>query len=215
MRGNSDLTGAKKFTSRYLLLNSKKNHNVHYIAWLNAALFICLKRTLTSVYYMSLQQNIGIALRALRAQKGVSQERLALETGIGRRYMSDIENGRRNVSLEIVEKIAAYFEMSASELVRRIEQADYPSLTLDGLKNILCERGHDDAVVLESPDYLGAIIGVSDDGRVIYDYEKMAKCLMETDGMDYEEAMEFIDYNTIRALPYMGKKRPIILNELM
>ena len=185
------------------------------MAWLNAALFICLKRTLTSVYYMSLQQNIGIALRALRAQKGVSQERLALETGIGRRYMSDIENGRRNVSLEIVEKFAAYFEMSASELVRRIEQADYPSLTLDGLKNILCERGHDDAVVLESPDYLGAIIGVSDDGRVIYDYEKMAKCLMETDGMDYEEAMEFIDYNTIRALPYMGKKRPIILNELM
>ena len=43
---------------------------------------------------MSLQQNIGVALRALRAQKGVSQERLALETGIGRRYMSDIENGR-------------------------------------------------------------------------------------------------------------------------
>ena len=73
---------------------------------------------------MSLQQNIGIALKALRAQKGVSQERLALETGIGRRYMSDIENGRRNVSLEIVEKIAAYFGMSASELVARIEQAD-------------------------------------------------------------------------------------------
>ena len=73
---------------------------------------------------MSLQQNIGVALRALRAQRGVSQEKLALETGIGRRYMSDIENGRRNVSLEIVEKIAAYFEMSASELVRRIEQAD-------------------------------------------------------------------------------------------
>ena len=40
---------------------------------------------------MSLQQNIGVALRALRAQKGVS---LALKTGIGRRYMSDIENGR-------------------------------------------------------------------------------------------------------------------------
>ena len=49
---------------------------------------------LTSVYYMSLQQNIGVALRALRAQNGVSQEKLALETGIGRHYMSDIENGR-------------------------------------------------------------------------------------------------------------------------
>ena len=169
---------------------------------------------LTSVYYMSLQQNIGVALRALRAQKGVSQERLALETGIGRRYMSDIENGRRNVSLEIIEKLAAYFEISASELVGRIETADYPPLTLNGLKDILCERSYEDAVVLESPDYLNAIVGVSDDGRVIYDYEKMAQCLMETDGMDYEEATEFIDFNTLGALPCMGEKRPIILNKI-
>lgn len=164
---------------------------------------------------MSLQCNIGKAIRALRAQKGVSQEKLALETGIGRRYMSDIENGRRNVSLEIVEKIATYFEMSASELVGRIETADCPPLTLNGLKDYLCERGYEDAVLLESPDYLNAIVGVSDDGRVIYDYEKMARCLMETDSMEYEEATEFIDFNTLGALPYMGEKKPIILNEII
>lgn len=72
---------------------------------------------------MSLQNNIGLTIRALRAQRNVSQEKLALETGIGRRYMSDIENGRRNVSLEIIEKLAAYFGMSASELVKNIEEA--------------------------------------------------------------------------------------------
>ena len=187
---------------------------VHYMAWLNATLFICLKRTLTSVYYMSLQQNIGETLRALRAQKGVSQEKLALETGIGRRYMSDIENGRRNVSLEIIERIANYFELSASDLIKKIEQVEYPPLTMKELKDFLGERGFKDAVVLESPDYLSAIVGVSDDGRVIYDYEKMARCLMETDGMDYEEATEFIDFNTLGALPYMGEKRPIILNKI-
>lgn len=163
---------------------------------------------------MSLQQNIGVALRALRSQKGVSQEKLALETGIGRRYMSDIENGRRNVSLEIIEKLAEFFEISPSELIRKIEHANEPPLTIDSLKDCLCELGHEDAVVLESPDYLGAIVGVSDDGRVIYDYEKMARCLMETDGMDYEEATEFIDFNTLGALPYMGEKRPIILNRI-
>ena len=163
---------------------------------------------------MSLQQNIGVALRALRAQKGVSQEKLALETGIGRRYMSDIENGRRNVSLEIIGRIADYFELSASELVQKIEQVEYPPLTMKELKSILCERGHEDAVVLENPDYLSAVIGVSDDGRVIYDYEKMVLCLMEVDDMDYEEAMEFIDFNTLGALPNMGKKRPIILNRI-
>ena len=71
---------------------------------------------------MSLQKNLGITLKALRAEKGVSQEKLALSTGIDRRYMSDIENGRRNVSLEIIEKLAAFFEMRASEFVKKIEQ---------------------------------------------------------------------------------------------
>lgn len=73
---------------------------------------------------MSLQKNLGITLKALRAEKGVSQEKLALSTGIDRRYMSDIENGRRNVSLEILEKLAAFFEMNISKLFQRIEQID-------------------------------------------------------------------------------------------
>ena len=114
---------------------------------------------------MPLQNNIGPTIRALRAQRNVSQEKLALEIGIGRRYMSYIENGRRNVSLETIEKLAGFFEISASELVRRIEQADMPPLTIDSLKDFLCELGHEDAVLLESPDYLSAVAGVSEDGR--------------------------------------------------
>lgn len=163
---------------------------------------------------MSLQQNIGIALKALRAEKGISQEKLALETGIGRRYMSDIENGRRNISLEIIEKIAAFFEMSASELVQKIEQVKIPPLTTKELKGYLCDCGYEDTIILESPDYLSAIVGISDDARIIYDYEKMVKFLMISEGMDYEEAIEFIDFNTLGALPYMGEKRPIILNRI-
>lgn len=73
---------------------------------------------------MSLQKKLGITLKALRAEKGVSQEKLALNTGIDRRYMSDIENGRRNVSLEIIEKLAAFFEMKVSEFIQKIEQRE-------------------------------------------------------------------------------------------
>lgn len=164
---------------------------------------------------MTLQNNIGKAIRTLRAQKGVSQEKLALETGVGRRYMSDIENGRRNVSLEIVEKLAEFFELSPSAFVKIIEQADMPPLTIDSLKDYLCELGHEDSVVLESPDYLSAVAGVSEDGRVIYSYPRMLEHLVLNDGMTYEEAAEFIDYNTIRSLPYMGEKAPIILNEII
>lgn len=163
---------------------------------------------------MSLQQNIGIALKALRAEKGISQEKLALETGIGRRYMSDIENGRRNISLEIIEKLSDFFQMRPSDFLLKIENAMVSPLTLDSLKEYLCARGYEDTIILESPDYLSAIVGISDDARIIYDYEKMVKFLMISEGMDYEEAIEFIDFNTLGALPYMGEKRPIILNRI-
>lgn len=45
----------------------------------------------------------------------------------------------------------------------------------------------------------------------MYDFEKMVECLQEEDGMDEMDAIEFIEYNTIRALPYMGAMAPIVL----
>jgi hypothetical protein len=81
------------------------------------------------------------------------------------------------------------------------------------LKDLLNELEYKDTVVFENPSYLKAIIGLSDDGALCYQYEKMIECLMEEDGMDYEGAMEFIDYNTIRALPYASSMgiRPIVV----
>jgi len=81
------------------------------------------------------------------------------------------------------------------------------------LKEVLNDLGYNDTVVLKNPSYLKAIIGLSDDGALCYSYEKMIECLMEEDGMDYEGAMEFIDYNTIRALPYASSMgiRPIVV----
>lgn len=73
---------------------------------------------------------------------------------------------------------------------------------VEELKELLNDLGYKDTVVFEKPSYLKAIIGLSDDGALCYSYEKMIEWLMQEDGMDYEGAMEFIDYNTIRALPY-------------
>lgn len=86
--------------------------------------------------------------------------------------------------------------------------------SLDELKEYLINLDYEDVIVLENPSYITAIIGISEDGRLIYDYEKMIQFLMDTDGMEYEEAMEFIDYNTVRALPYMGSMKPIINYEI-
>lgn len=78
----------------------------------------------------------------------------------------------------------------------------------------LIAAGHDDAIVLENPAYDEAIEGISEDGRVIYNYKQMVFCLVDDEGMTEEAAADFISYNTVRALPYMGPKAPIILYPL-
>ena len=81
-------------------------------------------------------------------------------------------------------------------------------------RDILCDMGYEDAVVFENPDYDSAIIGVSSDGRVVYDYDLMVEHLMRKDGMKDLEAVEFIDYNTVRAAEYYSDG-PIVMYKLM
>ncbi|MBO7433086.1 MAG: helix-turn-helix transcriptional regulator [Salinivirgaceae bacterium] len=162
---------------------------------------------------MTLQEKLGKAIVLLRKQRGLAQEKFANESEIDRRYMSDIENGKRNISIDVIERLAKCLGISVSELFSIAENID-SNRTLDQLKEWLCDMGYEDTVVMENPDYLSAIVGVSDDGRLIYDYDKMVEHLMSTDGMDYEEASEFIDFNTIGARPYMGEKRPVIMNKV-
>lgn len=83
------------------------------------------------------------------------------------------------------------------------------------IRETLCDMGHDDSVLFDNPDYDDAIVGVTDEGRVIYDFDAMVKCLVDSDGMSELEAIEFIEYNTIRALPYAGEKAPIIMNRII
>lgn len=58
------------------------------------------------------------------------------------------------------------------------------------------------AVLFSNPEFDNSIVGISDNGGVIYDYDMMVKELCVEDGIDEMEAREFIDYNTIRAIPY-------------
>ena len=75
----------------------------------------------------------------------------------------------------------------------------------------LLDAGYDDVTYLDNYSYDDALIGVSEDGRAIYDYEKMVEWLINTTQMSTIEAIEWIDYNTLRALPYMGEKAPMIM----
>lgn len=65
--------------------------------------------------------------------------------------------------------------------------------------------------LFDNPRYPNSIIGLTVDDRAIYDMEQMIADLMGEDGLSYIDALEFIEYNTIRALSYMGEDAPIIL----
>lgn len=84
-------------------------------------------------------------------------------------------------------------------------------MTIDEVKEVLGELELNESVVFENPDYVSAIVGRTEDGRIVYSWEKMIKHLVDTDGMTEEDAIDFISYNTERALPYAGAMAPIIL----
>jgi len=59
----------------------------------------------------------GKRLRELREAKGISQEALAYEAGLDRTYISSIERGKRNVSLENIERLAKALDVKIRKLV--------------------------------------------------------------------------------------------------
>ena len=58
--------------------------------------------------------------------------------------------------------------------------------------------------------YSGAAIGISQDGRIVYDFDKIIDIMRERDGMATEEAVEFYEYNIVRSFPYF-RPSPIIM----
>ena len=66
---------------------------------------------------MDIQTRLGLNVRRLREAKGWSQEDYADRAGIHRTYVSDIERGRRNPTITVVEKLARPFEVAPGELL--------------------------------------------------------------------------------------------------
>lgn len=72
------------------------------------------------------------------------------------------------------------------------------------------DKGADeDALFLTESMYDEAIVGVSTDGRIVYDYDKVITILMETDGMTEEDALEYADFNIVGA--YVGPLTPLFI----
>jgi transcriptional regulator with XRE-family HTH domain len=62
----------------------------------------------------------GKKLRRLRLERGWTQTDLAVHTGIGRPFLSNVENGKKEPCLRLIEILAMGFEMSISQFLRGI-----------------------------------------------------------------------------------------------
>ncbi len=61
-------------------------------------------------------ENIGLNIRKYRKQKKLKQIELAIEVGIDRSYLSEIENGRTNPSVSVLYAIADALKIDIAEL---------------------------------------------------------------------------------------------------
>jgi transcriptional regulator with XRE-family HTH domain len=67
------------------------------------------------------EKAFGKALRHFRQARGVSQERLGLEAGFDRTFISLLERGLRSPTIRTLVKLAEVLEVRPSEIVRRTE----------------------------------------------------------------------------------------------
>lgn len=72
--------------------------------------------------YLSIDvsSRFGVRLRELRKERSMTQLRMATEFGIDRSFISDVERGRKSISLPMLEVIALGMNMTLSELLKNI-----------------------------------------------------------------------------------------------
>lgn len=68
-----------------------------------------------------IKQKLGARIRELRQQIGLSQEKFALKIGMDRTYFASVENGKRNISIVNIEKIAQGLNITLSDLFKGVD----------------------------------------------------------------------------------------------
>lgn len=68
-----------------------------------------------------IQMSFGNVIKKYRKNLGLSQEKFALKISMDRTYYASVENGKRNISLKNIEKIAKGLNLSIFKLFIEIE----------------------------------------------------------------------------------------------
>ena len=78
---------------------------------------------------MKSRQALAQNLRRLRVERGLSQEALAFAAEVDRTYVSGIERGLKNPSLDILDALAEVFDVTSDVLIQRPKRIE-PKLQL-------------------------------------------------------------------------------------
>lgn len=70
---------------------------------------------------IDIKRKFGDKMRQIRKKKRISQEELAFRAGLHRTYISDVERGSRNISIENIEKIATALNVHMTDLFKYID----------------------------------------------------------------------------------------------
>lgn len=69
---------------------------------------------------LKIAKQLGERIKELRKKTGLSQEKFALKIDMDRTYFATVESGKRNISLQNIEKIANGLNVTISELFEGI-----------------------------------------------------------------------------------------------
>ena len=85
------------------------------------------------------------------------------------------------------------------------------NLNRERIEEVITEMG-DSTLLLDGFDeaFIGFSQRISQPLLAVYSYDGLVRVCMERDGMDWEEAVEYVDYNVAGA--WVGEQTPIIVN---
>lgn len=79
---------------------------------------------------MDIYTQLGKRIIYLRKKRKMSQLQLSIESEINKNYISDLERGKRNPSLMILNRIAIALKIDMSELLKGIQDFSYEDIVL-------------------------------------------------------------------------------------
>lgn len=73
---------------------------------------------------LEIRQRIGRTIVELRRTRGISQRQICEYSGLSQKYVSDIENGKRNLGIDTVVMLANFFNISIGDFFLEVEHME-------------------------------------------------------------------------------------------